>query len=102
MDDPTITTTTPGWSNKVREVLLAVWLEQACRRPADRPETQEEMLLRWGTRVDEAVAKLADAFRDVPPADPAREVWRAFPLLDRAHCAQLATLLIAAAGNAGS
>jgi hypothetical protein len=102
MDNPTIATTGAEWTHKVRELLLAVWLEQACRRPADRPETQERILLRWGTRVHDAVAELANVFRDMPPADPARVVWRAFPLLDRDHCAQLATLLIAASGRVGS
>jgi hypothetical protein len=97
MTDPTIATIDP-WSTEVRELLLAVWLEQACRRPADRPEVLARLLLRWGPAVDEAVAALA-AFRDGVPADPADATWRAFPRLDRNHCAQLTTSLIAAGGR---
>jgi hypothetical protein len=84
-------------ADKVREHLLAVWLEQACSRPAHRKEVRERLLLRWGARVEEAVARLVDTFRDgIPTEDPAGEVWRAFPMLDREHCARLATMLMAA------
>jgi hypothetical protein len=89
-------TTDHEWTNAVRELLLRVWLEQACQRSADRPAVQERLLATLGPLVAEAVARLANAFRDGPPADPALTVWRGFPRLDRTHCVELAALLIEA------
>ena len=90
-----ITTTTEAeWAAFVRDTLLDLWLEQGVRRAADRPETQERLLARWGESVDQAVADLATAFGDSVPADPVAAVWRAFPRLDCDHCAALAQALI--------
>ena len=96
-------------------LLLQVWGEQACQRPADWPDVLAR-LLKDGTAtpgngdegrrprasmkpaVDAAVAALAAGFGadTAPPADPPLAVWRAFPKLDKAHCARLAALLIEA------
>jgi hypothetical protein len=62
---------------------------------------REELLATLAPLVDHAVAELARLFRDGPPPDhPALAVWRAFPRLDREHCAKLATLLIDAHAGA--
>jgi hypothetical protein len=99
---------------RVRELLLATWGRQACQNPAHWPEVLERLLkdapaTPGGTShgraslkpaVEEAVAALAAAFAAGPPPDPADCVWRAFPKLDRAHCAELAELLMAEAAAA--
>jgi hypothetical protein len=88
-------------ADTIRKPLLLIWLEQACRRPADRPETQDRLLAKWMPLVNEAVAELARLFSaDVLPADPVHAVWRAFPRLDREHCTNLAALLIEARADA--
>jgi hypothetical protein len=92
MNDPTTTIDT-DWTSKVCARLIDVWLEQACMRPADRPETLERLLAMYGPRVDDAVTELARLFADGALDDPALAIWRAFPLLDREHCSRLATLL---------
>jgi hypothetical protein len=108
----------PGLNEQsVRAALLAVWGEQACRRPADWPRVLEELLrgrkhdekdfdehgqlkararypraslLPW---IDEATRVLTKAFADGVPQNPADTVWRAFSKLDRASCVRLADRL---------
>jgi hypothetical protein len=87
-------------ADSICKLLLLVWLEQACRRPADRPETQDRLLAKWTPLVNEAIAELAKVFSTAVPDDPALAVWLAFPRLDREHCARLATLLIEARTDA--
>ena len=79
-DNPETIATKTGseWADIVRELLVDIWLEQACRRPADRPGTRERLLAVHGPRVDEAVAELARRFATWPTDDPAAVVWRAF------------------------
>jgi len=95
----------------VRELLCSVWGEQSCQiEPDDWPRVLELLLRDCGPSnpygharaslkplVDEAVAKLLDAFfADVPPTDPLDAVCRSFPRLDREHCKKLAERLIEA------
>ena len=91
--------TTDKWAPTVRELLLQVWLEQACRRPADRPDVQARLLDTLAPLVDEAVIALAELFADGAPDEPALAVWRTFSRLDREHCPELAKLLIEAHGS---
>ena len=97
----------------IRASLLNVWGEQACQHQKDWPEVLARLMApttssqnsspnnhgRAGQRpwVDHAVTELTAAFANGPPADPTDAVWRAFPKLDREHCAQLAVLLSDAA-----
>jgi hypothetical protein len=106
-DDPVLSNET------IRELLLKHWGDQACQHPANWPAVLARLMTdapasphsspdsrRRGSlkpAVDEAVAALAAAFADGPPADPATAVWRAFPKLDHAHCASLAAALTEAA-----
>jgi hypothetical protein len=91
---------------RVEEVLLSVWGQQSCCRPADwpavlkalvAPDTGSRTSYRW--RVDNAVAVLTEAFGSgLLPDDPAGFVWRAFPHLDRHGCRVLAQQLAEASG----
>jgi hypothetical protein len=92
----------------VREILLQVWGEQACRRAEDWPEVLARLMksspaspggfprASLAPLVDSAVAQLVHLFGKDVPVDPARAVWRAFPRLDSLHCAKLADLLLEA------
>lgn len=100
----------------VREALLRCWGHQACQVNAvDWPEVLDRLMKPSGPSqgstanargrqslkpaLDEAVAALAIAFRDGPPADAAKVVRHAFIRLDPEHGAMLAAELTAACGS---
>lgn len=92
------TSTSDDWSGTVRELLLRVWGEQACQHSSDWPEVRSKLLAKMGVRIDEAVAEMSELFaNDTYAEDPVYAVWRAFPMLDRRHSAELAALLTRAA-----
>jgi hypothetical protein len=110
----------PLTEQRVRELLLRTWGEQACRNPANWPDTLESLLrgrphdardfdehghLKERARyprssllpaVDEATRTLTAAFARGVPDEPATVVWRAFSKLTRDSCARLTERLIAA------
>jgi hypothetical protein len=84
-------------------MLRAVWMAQACQREIDRDRVFDALMSarsvggapvrasyrpRFNTAVDTIIGALANA-----PDDLVMVVWRAFPMLDNAHCQQLAAAL---------
>jgi hypothetical protein len=79
----------------VREVLLQIWSEQACRNPAHWPETVERLTANGKMqRAIDACQVIAAAFTDGSPDDPYDVIWRAFPLLDAKHRARFVDRLL--------
>jgi hypothetical protein len=88
---------------KVFELLLIIWAQQACRNPAHWAEVQRRLLEKQnggsdgGGRVDAACSELAEVFSGLElPADPALAIWQAWPKFSRDSCDRLAELLIEA------
>ena len=87
----------------VREALLAIWGEQACRKPDDWPKALRGLMKDTGSgdtkrasykpRLDHAVATLTEAYSTGLPRDGAALVWQVFPMLTRTNCARLAARL---------
>jgi hypothetical protein len=89
---------------RIREALLDVWGHQACRNPADWPDTLERFMKAGGGKwpraalkpaVDEAVEALflRGNATDKGAGITDDEVWRAFSRLDPEHRGTLAQWL---------
>ena len=92
-----------GEAVTARKLLLAVWGRQSCQNPDHWPDVLARLLKDGGSgenkrtsfepRVEAAIVALTEAYSTGIPPDGADLVWCAFPMLDRAHCRELATLL---------
>lgn len=90
-------------SDRLRELLLAVWGQQSCQNPEHWPDVLARLMKDGGSgenqrasfkpRVDEAVARLAEAYRFGIPIDAPELIWRWFPMLGRDQRIELAALL---------
>jgi hypothetical protein len=88
------TSASPEWIDTVREKLMEVWGQQACRCPEHWPGVCQRLLENLGPLVDDAVTHLARLFGTGKPiSDPTYAVWRLFPRLDHKHCTVLANSL---------